>query len=310
MPHRFDNGENLDMEHVNDDLEAGSRDVGALLDLRYTYGGSSILILDGVTNLSAAVLRQDAIRRPGAGANAHSVEVFAVEISIEPALGVNVDIVCSDPSWPVLTLPAGETHAISNFPLSLPASGAIVTWEAQFAGVALVVAGRLILHTRCDRGNQGTGLQLGYTPNLVQSVTPTTGVVLDTELLALQTAVNRNAANNNDLRCEVFCIRNLTPGSTNRLALPGGVRTNLWVECFLVAAVGSQATFTINDQINPNTVVVVNGAGVAALANGNAPRVTTTGADPMNQLHDTIITIQNSAGAVNLLLAYVYVWWQ
>lgn len=307
-PRRFENdGGNLDMEAVNDNFEAIAANIKRNLDARYTYSELHF-DLDGVTNASAAVLRAFAIRRPAAG---RGVEVCGVEVVIYAA-GTEVwTLACSDTSWPSITVTAAgattEATAISDMPVSVPSESADVTFTMSAGAASTITRGYIVVHLRCDRGNQGT-THTPYSPTLINSATSTAASVINTQLDAATTAVGYDTANDVDLRCECFTVRSLASGSSAVWRLPSGARRILGSTQYIVGAAGSIATGTV-------TGTGLTGSSAAATATGATVLVATTDAasgtmndDPTDTADDATVTIAIT-GAVTADLAYLLIWW-
>ncbi len=310
VPRRFeDTGGNLDMEAINDNLEAIAASLDRNLGKRYTYSEHR-WDFDGITDASAEVLRQHAIRRVGAS---NGAEVCGVELVIFTATAVTWTVTCSDTSWPALTLltTAGattESVAITDMPVSVTSESSDLTFTLSASGASTVTRGYLVIHKRCDRGNQGTS-HASYAPALVNSATSTAAAIINTELDALTTAVARDTANDVDLRCECFNVRSLASGSSVVWRLPSGAREIIGSTIYIVGAAGSIATGTV-------TGTGLTGSSAAATATGATNRVATTDAasgamndDPTDATDDATVTIAITGG-VTADLATLLVWWQ
>lgn len=313
MPHRFVDSSTLDMEKVNDNLETGARDVGRNLDKRYTYSQLTFDI-SGITDASAEVLRAFAIRRPG---TSNAVEVVRVELVIYTATAVTWTLTCAhngttDTTWPALTLATTasattESYATSNNAVAIPSSTTDTTFTLSSSAASTVTNGMIIVHLRCDRGNQGSS-HAGYSPTLVNSSSSTAGSTLDTELTALATAVATDSANDKDLRCECFTFRNLA-ASTVTPRTPSGARRILRVQVYTVQAAVSDVDIQLAGDI---TVIDVNVPGDSITTRGTngagAGADATQDDDPMDSTDDLTVAITQN-GPANALLLYVLVWW-
>lgn len=305
MPHRFITSTNLDMERINDNLEAGARDVNRNLDQRYTYSTISFP-LDGITNASATVLRQLAIRRPGTN---NAVEITGVEVCIYAAGSVEWTLACSDTTWPSITVTAAgattEAMVISGVPVGIPSSSADVTFTMSADSSSTITAGRITLYLRCDRGNQGTA-HTTYLPTLIDSASSTAGSLLDTQLTALATSVSVDTANDKDIRATLFAVRGLASGSTVAMHLPSGLERIMGLRAYLVAVVAGTATFS--EATSSNTVTALAGTGATARATGSSSTIYSFTDDPMTPGSDAVISI-TAAGGQTSLLAYMILWW-
>lgn len=301
VPHRFVDASNLDMEKVNDDLEAIARDVNRNLSRRYTYS-SLTFDISGLTDASATALRTCTVGDPDAGGG---ITVVGVELVIYTATAVTWTVTCSDTTWPSLTLATTasattESLAESNSTVQI---GAATTFIISASGASTITNGYLVLHLRCDRGNQGAA-HTAFAPTLVDSSTSTAGSVLDTQLTNAATSVAADTANNKDLRCECFVVRGLAAGASVVWRLPSGARRKAaHALIFAVADVTETVTFDIDGQ--SNSLV---GGGVAAIVSDNIDTSGTAADAPMTAASDTIVTISD-AGAATALLAYCLVFW-
>lgn len=308
MPHRFVDLSNLDMEKVNDNLEAGARDVNRNLSKRYTYS-SLIYNIDGITDGSTAVLRTFPIRRPGTN---NAVEICGVELVIFTATAVTWTLTCSDSTWGPLSLlttasATTESYAARNQSVPVPSSSADVTFTLAASAASTVTAGYIVVHLRTDRGDQGSS-HAGYTPTLVDSASSTAGSLLDTELTALAAAVSRDTANAVDLRCECFTIRGLVTTGSAVWRLPSGVRTVHQVTQYLVSPVATDATAAITGTGIVGLSVTTTATGSTARAvNTDTPTSSAIVEDPMDPNDDVIVTVTND-GAGTVDMALVLLW--
>lgn len=305
VPHRFTTttARNLDMEKVNDDLEAIARDANRNLDNRYTYS-MQVFPLDGLTNASNEVLRSFIIRRPGTN---NGAEVCGLEFVLYAAGTVVWTITGPDATWPTIAAAAGgattESYASSSVPISIPSSSTHIIFTASAPSASTITRGYFVVHLRCDRGNQGTS-HAGYTPTLIDSTSSTAGSLLDTQLTAAALAVTHDTTNNVDLRCECFVARVLLAGESRAFRLPSGARRKLFADGKVAAALAQTVTFSVD-----GTSFAVPGTGsTTTYANGTAALSGTLVDDPMDATDDTIVTIANAAG-VTVDCAYLLVWW-
>lgn len=304
VPHRFTTttARNLDMEKVNDDLEAIAGDVNRNLGNRYTYS-THVFHVDGLSNASSEVLRSFIIRRPGTN---NGAEIFGVELSLYATGTAIWTATCSDTSWPAFSVTAAgssvESYGSSPVPVSIPSSSSHVQITLAADGASTIVRGDLVIHLRCDRGNQGTS-HAGYTPTLIDSTSSTAGSLLDTQLTAAALAVTNDTTNNVDLRCECFVARVLLAGESRILRLPSGARRKLFADGKVAGALAQTVTFSVDGTSFP----VVGTGSATTYASGTAALSGTLVDDPMDPSDDTIVTIANAAG-VTIDCAYLLVW--
>lgn len=308
MPHRFVTAGNLDMERINDDLEAGSRDVQRTLDKRYTYS-TFAFDFNGVTNASSTSLRQFAIRRPGTN---NAVEICGLEFYVFASGGAAVTWTVSSnvTGLPTLVATCGATNLIEStlpigsVPVPVPSSASDIQFTISGSATSTIATGRLIVHLRCDRGNQG-GTYTTYIPTLIDSSSSTAGGLLDVQLAGLAAAASASAANEKDLRCCCFAVRGLAPATVRTMHLPSGVERIMGITCYVAGLASANATFT--ETLSGNTVNVV-GTGVSGgFAVGSSSTVFTYQNDPMDITDDPILTI-TGAGSTNCEVAYMLVW--
>lgn len=308
VPHRFVDATNFDPESVNDNLEAISRQVQRNLDKRYTYS-SVPFPLDGITDASAEVLRQIALRRVSANA---AIEVCSFEVVLYGNAEVTATVTCSDSTWPALEFTTSsvvttEATAISPIPVSIPSSAADVTFTISFSAAYTCTRGYFVVHLRSDRGNQGTS-HAGYSPTLIDAASSTLPSLLDTELTNLGAAVARDTANDVDLRCDLFAVRDLAAGSTVNLRLPSGARRLVGTVAYVCAVNTVTATITV-------TGTNLSGSSVIVVGTGATTRMTNTDAasgsmpdDPMDSTDDAVVSIPMT-GTGSAALTYVWVYW-
>lgn len=305
VPHAFVDGDNLDLEKLNDNMEAISRSLQRNLDARYSYSAHRFDLV-GVTDLVDPSLRKFQIRRPATGMG---VEIVAVELVIYTSVAVTWTLACSDATWPSITLLTTadatiESSASRGVAVSVPSAAADLTFTLSASGASTITAGYLVVHLRCDRGNQGTD-HSGYFPVLLNSVS-NLATELDVEVTNLNTAVGNDTANQTDLRAECYTIRNTASGTTVTFRAPQGARTGVCIRGYNVSAVGTDVTFTVG----ATGSLLVAGAGATVLATGvDATFTDVTTDDPMTAASDTTIAIVVSGGGT-CLLAYVHVWWK
>jgi hypothetical protein len=308
MPHRFVDLSNLDMEKVNDNLEAGARDVGRNLAKRYTYS-STIFDVTGITEASAAALCTFAIRRPGTN---NAAEIVGVELILYTATAVTWTLTCSDPTWPALLLlttasATTESYAARKASVAIPSSSADVTFALTASGASTITSGYLVVHMKCDRGDQGTS-HAGYVPTLVDSSSSTAGSLLDTQLTALATAVGHDTTNDVDLRCECFVVRDLLTTQTRTFRVQSGVRRVHQLTVYAVAAVGTDLTVTVGGTgiVGLAATPTSAGATVRAVAT-DTPTSSAIVDDPMDSSDDSTIAMANG-GAGTVVLGVALLW--
>lgn len=300
LPHRFQTGEQLDVERINDDLEKASGDIARNLAARYTYS-TAIYPLEGLVNTDTAAQRSVRINRYASNTR---LEVVFAELVVFSATGAVWTLSNSDTSWPSISLDTAgattEARAVSNSRLSF-SSSTVFTVSADSAST--ITQGYLVLHFRSDRGAQGSSIA-GYTPALLNSLSSTAGSLLDTEVTAIAAATARDAAADMDLRMEGFRVRALGAGSAISWRLPGGAREKAGYSLHVVAAAGN--TLTLN--VDGVAIASVVGTGTGNTVTSVGSLSGSTGLDPMDSADDTIIELAASVGTVSI--GYVTIFWQ
>ncbi len=308
-PNAFFTGDTLDMEKLNDNLEHAARDIKNSMDRRYTYSHAR-LDLDGVTNASAQVLRELALRLP---ADTRRVEVCAVEVVIYATASVDWVLSCSDTAWPSITVTGAgsttEATGSSGIPVQIASDSTDTLFTMATAGVSTITRGYVIVHFRCDRWIQDPSIYTPYKPTLLTSASTGVNTLLDTELTSVASKVAADTSADIDIRCEISSTRNLAAAGSVAFRAPSGARRILRVQGYVVAAATETVTFSVSGGITIITFDVT-GAGVAARATGGADAgVDATQADdPMDASDDASISMID-IGAASALLAYVVIWW-
>lgn len=308
VPHAFVDGDNLDLEKLNDNLEAIARQVQRNFDARYTYS-TLRLDLTGVVTADNAVLRSIAIRRPGTD---NALTVCGVELVLYGNVAGTATVTCSDTTWPTLSVATSATTTVectgsSDLPVPIPSSSADVTFTVALPAVYTVTAGELIVHLRCDRGSQGAAYTTSI-PALLSSATAAPATALDTALAALGTSVGYDTAADKDIRVECFTVRSFTAATSVRL--PSGARRLLGIVAYLVAPVGADMDVAVSGSglTGISTTVTAAGATTRVAATVAATGTVTATNDPMDATDDTTVTLtRNGAGTISL--GYVLVFW-
>lgn len=312
VPNAFRAHGNFDSQKLNEDLQAYADNIQDSMDARYTYS-RAFFDLAGLTDTFAAVRRQFAIRRPLSGA---AVEIAGVElVASSSTTGATWTLSkVGDATWPTISIDGAganiEAYASTSIGAQVASNSAdtVFQLDANTATGKTITAGYLVVHFRCDRWNQGTGIA-PYVPSLFDATTPTDAATLQAEIDAIASAVAADAAATQDLRCSVFVVHGLAAGSSVAWRTQGGATNkDFKAELYVVAAATETATLSVNDGGGAHSVNLV-GGGVAARVRAGLTLGETGGSDPLVAAQDTTITISN-AGAATLLLAYAVVWWR
>lgn len=305
VPRRFVDLTNLDPEDVNANLYGLALDIKKNLDRRYTY--SSIkLDLAGITDASDVTLRTLPVRRPSS--SSHNVHVIGAELVLYGNAAVTATVSCSDTSFPSFTLATSATTTVETFASSFSEvdvpSGSDLTFTVALSAAYTCTAGFLIVHLRCDRGNQGAS-HAGYTPTPITSQSATAGATLDTQLTNAATAVGHDTTNQTDLRASSFTARSLGAGASRAFRVPSGVVQALRVDAYVVGTAALTITFSNPDTTNVSVITT----GATTRVYGGADDSTTLANAPTTAASDYVCTITNTGGST-LALAFVLVWWQ
>lgn len=309
LPNRLRDGDNIEVDAINDDLRALARDIELERQRRYVRS-TCVFDLTGMTSADDVSLRKFYVRRFGVD---NSLEIEGVELVIYTTVAVTWTVACSDSSFPDLTLltvvdaaAATENYATTDRAVQVSSDAADLTFTLSASGASTITGGQLIVHFRCDRGNQGSDLS-GYAPTLIDATTSTAVATLNDEITAANAAYLRLNDCNLDLRVECFVTRAL-PANTSRVwRTQGGERTKGALLGYVIDQ-ASGAANKINFTVDAETLTV-NGAGANTEAVDELDLTGSAGADPTNSADDTVITIANPAGSATAGLVYALVFW-
>jgi hypothetical protein len=299
VPNSFGQRETLDLDKLGECFARIDRDLRRSLARRYCYSPPLSLSLDGVTNASAAVLRQLPIRRPD---TLRAVEVVGVELVLYGNAAVTATVTCSDANVPPFDVEcvadtATEVTGSAFIPVPIPLSTSDVTWEVSFSGAYTVTAGELIVVTRCDRGNQGDTFTPWEAP-VLSAASAHDAALMDAQISGIAAGVARDTAADRDMRPEFFDVRSLAAGASAVWRLPSGLRRLAALTAYVVAGVGVglQVTATGPGLAGASATATGTGAGTRAVA---ADTVITSAIpnDPTDSTDDTIVTLTNTGGS-------------
>lgn len=311
-PFEFSTGQNLDLQRLNETFRQLSRDINRNLSQRFTYSRAKFSLTTAVT-ATPEVQRTFYVRRPGTD---NAVEVIGVELRLFGNAAGTATVTCSDSTWPTLSLTTSastttECYTSSFRPVSVPSSSSDVTFVVAFPAAYTVTAGDLIVHTRCDRGNQGSS-HADFNPTLFASTATAADRATDANALftAAEAAVSADSANDKDLRLETFVVRGLGAGLTRTFRLASGARRLLRVQVYTACDAGEEVRATLSGSGLTSVAVQVAGTSVSAIATGGAAAgaTATTANDPMDSTDDVTLEIAE-AGAGDVDFTQVNVWW-
>ncbi len=314
VPCAFHNLGNFDVDKINANLQIISDDIEDSTDQRYTYS-RCIYSLAGITDTDTAVLRQFAIRRPGAS---KAVEIVSVELALtNSTTGATWTLSkVGDTTYPTLSAAGGgvdvEVYASSGVSTSVAseATDTVLQIAADTTTGKTITAGYIVVHTRCDRANQNDTLG-PYEPTFLDSTTSTAQSVIQSEFDEIADVVADDTAADKDVRCDVFVTRSLAAAASVVFRTQSGVRKLLRVEGYVVADNTETVTFTVaSTSTTTVTFDVVGGTTSTRTVGGSDPGADATMADdPQTASTDLTITMAD-AGVATALLAYVVVWWR
>lgn len=327
VPRKIIDGRTLDMEAINDNFKAAAKAINGNLAKRYSYSPPSKIPLDGITSATTLARRQFRIRRP---ASTNAVEINCFELSLYPLalgdIGSVWTLSCSDTTWPplVITLTGGlnpdastpvklsfEDYRVHNIPVQVPSASADLVFTLSCDRAAALGDGSSMTpHIRCDRGHQGDAYGQ-FRPDLIDSSTQTTALNLDQIFTAMEDAVDRDAAADIDLRCEIFCMRDMNTSETNTVHVLSGLNHTLYAVTAYAVGDGGVATFTVaGDTIDPVTIpLTMTDPTDTEVDTELATGVVETQDDAPDPASDQTYTIATDGGAT-LDLGYMLVWWR
>lgn len=315
VPNTFRTGAIVDVDNVNENIDAIRSDVMRNLSERYHHT-SITFPLDGMANTDSDAARTLAIPTVSTGGN---IEIVGVELRIECSGGATWT--CTLSSWagmlthlsanPSFTATSGNpgvfatpavTGGTGNFSVLLSASGA-----------STISNGSLIFHVRIDRhltGWRTTAIPTSTINHISQSG-GTAGFVLDAPLEAIEDYVEPDT-NNTARPCAVVClVRGLASGSTATFRLPATNRTGMRFVCFVGGDVGDTITATFSG----TSVAALNGAGASVIAaSAESATFTNSGTDPViassSSSPDDIICTLVAGGGGTVESAFVVAWFK
>ncbi len=314
VPRAYYDGGNLDVEAVNENLRAFSRNIRRNMDLRYSTT-SFVVSLDGMADTDGSGggrrFRLEALTL----SSSVSWQIIGAEMVVYAAAGVTWTLSCTaDAAWPgVSVATAGtttEATASTNKPMAVSAIGLDFLFTASQAST--ITRGYVVFTLLCDRGQQNNASFVGYTPTLLSSATSTAGSTLDTELTNAAAAVTQETNAQIDIRVMCFSTRNLASGQTVTMRIPSGRRTggsaSNALNVVACAPVGATITGTIASSSLSATAPAA-GAGVTTFAVGNAALTAADANTPSVQASDITLTIARGAdGGAVAPLCYLVVW--
>lgn len=303
VPHIFRDGDNVDPTAVNRNFQALAESVNDNRARRYTRSAMRFE-LDGVTDASAQVLREFAIRLPAAG---YTASVERVELTIYATSGVAWSVACSDATFPGLSVTGAgsttEAHGMVDAPIPIASESSDLTFTLSAPAASTITAGELVLHIRADRGAQGDPYGPPAPPTFDAS-TSTDQATIQGAFDDLLGVVTDERAATKDLRVECFTVR--SSSSSYSLRIPSGQRHILHARVYLVGS--ALVSLDVSFATPALTVPTVAGGGVTVRTTGAASASGSTADDPMDTTDDTVLTWSPLVGAS--VLGYVVVWWQ
>lgn len=306
MPHKFRNG-NLDADGVNDNLLAGADGVGSNMSRRYMWSPPVLFSLSGLTNGSALAERKFSIRRPDTD---NASEIAFLEFFITgDASGDEWTLSCSDDRFAdlsITTVADTEVRIASAIPIPLLSAIDDVVFTVSCGTASTIDFGGIAVHLRSDRGAQGADFD-PYVPTLLDSSTADVVGSINSELASFASAVTRDANADEDLRCMIFVVRNLTGLSARDFNVPSGVMRFKSATGYVVAPGTATASFTGTQDSSVFFSDALNGAGATVIDSVDIPIDYTSSDSPMDPTADVVITLGNES-LTTIPLAYLVVW--
>ena len=305
VPKTFRTGAIVDSEDVNANLQAIARDLGRLIDARYTYSTVTIDVT-GLNDTDTAAERTIPFR----GFNAPTgspIDVVGVELSIYGAVGDTWTLSTTDDNGTVLALgvdtitATSEAYGSSNVPLQL-ATSARLDFVLSSPTTATITRGTVTLHIRCDRHAQSGATPPSYVPTLIDASTSTAATAINAQLtLAAAARATNSNPNNLDMRCTAIVIDNLAAVQTWRI--PIGESTP---DFSVASAVGTAArSVAISDG---TTTITINTTGSSNIVDsGDYLSPPLLPGDPTNTADDLVLTLTPTGGAISRV--FVFLWW-
>lgn len=261
MPHALQDGTPVSLHEANENLIAGSRDVGDNLSKRYTRSVVTFS-LDGVTQAGSFFERGFYLPPLSTFFSAGDVvTIEKLELVIYAATGCTWGLYSSAHGSSVVldvATAGATTRAYTQSVVPAIVSTSFGTFLLAGSAANTITSGQLIVHLKSDRGAaNGVTSHAGYTPTLLTAASSTAGSTLDTELSALEAAVSRDTANSRQLIVQgAYVLRNIDA------AAPPAATHLVW----RLPAMGRTFTRLCHVMTAPNTATVTwtlrNAAGV------------------------------------------------
>jgi hypothetical protein len=307
VPWKFENGQILDVERLNDNAEAIVRAIRRNQEHRY-FDSFVVVPLDGVTNASATVVRQVPLRR---SADARAFEVIGIEAVIYTSVATTWRVRSSIALVPTIEVKTTadatkESYASLGSGFVVPSAAADATLTLECDDASTITRGYLILHIRTDRWQQGIG-RANVAPLLLTSLDPTDAADLEAWLEDASEAALSHASNDFVSRPQVFVIRNVAAGNSVTFRIPAAAGLHgVAVRAYNVAAVGCN----LNVLIGATGSVSVPGAGATVRATAQDSTFTDSfNENPTDPASDVTLTMSVS-GAGSCVLGIAVVWWK
>lgn len=312
IPRALFDGANLDVEAVNENLRAISRNIKRNQDLRYTTT-TFTFFLDGVADTDADVTRTITIVK----ASSTPFQIIGVQARLCGSAGVTWTFTSpTNTTWEGLSVTTtGATNEIigsTDEPQPVSTAEDIIVTAS---GTGTITKGVVVITILADRAQQPTASAfIGYTATILSSTSSTAGSVLDTELTNAAAAVLLDTNAQSDVRVTVHQVRNLASGGSSAIIIPSGSRTGLGGARSLVvnaiAPAGATVTGSIASTPLGTTSKSVAGAGVTVFATNGAVFSAVDANDPATAASDITLTISRGAdGGAVAPLCYMFVWW-
>lgn len=297
IPNAFATGENLDGDKLNSDLRTLADDVNDAMERR-TCHSFGIVPFDGVTQATAAVLREVPLRLYAAADN-FTIEGFEVVLYSTTSVDWTATVSGSTNVVPPVVTVTGsgsttEATGQCSHPTSLSSDAADAFLTLATAGTSTITRGYVVIHYNYDRTDGVARIEpIAFHVDLLVA-----------DLNTAIAAANAGAAADAAALSRTFdCVSARTIGATSVVfQMPSGKRQHVRVQAWAIGPAAHTARITIG-----STTLDVNTTGSGDIVYGESATSGTVTDDPTDSADDITVTIARQAGASNLDAVYVVV---
>jgi hypothetical protein len=242
------------------------------------------------------------------GANAFSVDVVGVELSVYADIGATWTATVTDENSRTVVLSVAtagalvEAYDASNVPLQI-SSAADLRFVLAASAANTVVRGYLTLHCRMDRHQQDATTLTTYTPGLVSASTSTAGSVLDNELTAAQAAVTSDEGNDDDMRC--VCVMANDLAATQLWLFPSGAGTSVMSHHVYGVGTGDDVDSTLTTSEGGATLTATM-TGTANVVSASSSPTATQPDDPTDTADDVTLSLTPTGATVSRAFGFLW----